>query len=131
MSGNVVLDTNIVIALLRRDTDVVKRVGQQSTVAIPIVVAGELYYGALRSQRPMQNVTIVDAFLSGSSVLVPDEETAKQYGTVKSQLARKGRPIPENDVWIAALALQHGLTVVSRDAHFSEVDGLSLESWLP
>lgn len=129
MSGNVVLDTNIVISLLRHDTNVVKRVGEQDSVAIPIVVAGELYYGALRSRQPMQNVAIIDAFLAGSSVLIPDEETAKQYGTVKSQLASKGRPIPENDVWIAALAIQHGLTVVSHDVHFSEVDGLSLESW--
>ncbi len=62
-------------------------------------------------------------------MLVCDEETARFYGVVKHSLLRKGRPIPENDMWIAASAWQHGLTVATRDGHFDFVDDLSVEHW--
>jgi len=55
--------------------------------------------------------------------------TAQQYGDIKNQLRAKGRPIPENDIWIAAIAMQYQLTLVARDGHFHEVDGLQVEAW--
>ncbi len=58
-----------------------------------------------------------------------DAQTARRYGQVKDSLRQKGRPLPENDLWIAALAEQHSLVLVSRDAHFAEVEGLECESW--
>ena len=60
------------------------------------------------------------------TILVCDTETARQYGRIKVELRRKGRPIPENDMWIAAVALQHGLTLATRDAHFDAIDGLTV-----
>jgi tRNA(fMet)-specific endonuclease VapC len=67
--------------------------------------------------------------VSRSKLLLCDEQTARQYGRISQQLRKKGRPIPQNDMWIAALALQHGLTLVTRDAHFSHIDGLLLQDW--
>ena len=64
-----------------------------------------------------------------SAVLACDAETAQHYGQIKNRLRAKGRPLPENDIWIAALALQHGLILVSRDAHFNEIAGLSVVAW--
>lgn len=64
-----------------------------------------------------------------SIVLGCDAETARRYGEVKNGLRQKGRPIPENDIWIAAIALQYDLTLVARDVHFGEVDGLKVEAW--
>jgi tRNA(fMet)-specific endonuclease VapC len=61
--------------------------------------------------------------------LLCDTETARRYGEVKNKLKLKGRPLPENDVWIAALALQHDLTLVTRDAHFQEVESLKTAAW--
>ena len=58
-----------------------------------------------------------------------DTATAQQYGDIKNQLRAKGRPIPENDIWIAAIAMQYQLTLVARDGHFHEVDGLQVETW--
>jgi tRNA(fMet)-specific endonuclease VapC len=55
--------------------------------------------------------------------------TAQQYGEIKNALRAKGRPIPENDLWIAALSLQYGLTVVTRDDHFNAIDGLPIATW--
>jgi len=64
-----------------------------------------------------------------SDVLTCDAQTARLYGDVKNGLREKGRPIPENDVWIATIALQHGLVLVSRDGHFDEIDHLLREVW--
>ena len=71
----------------------------------------------------------IDEFAASCAVLGCDIDTSRHYGQIKHSLRLKGRPIPENDIWIAAVAQQHGLTVVSRDAHFEEVDNLSLERW--
>lgn len=129
MNGSeVLLDTNMVSAALEQETAVVSRLAAV-TVIIPNVVLGELYYGAYASTRIENNLQRIEALLEDFSVLTSDEETARQYGMVRAGLKRKGRPIPENDVWIAALALQYNLTLVTRDKHFAEVDGLTIESW--
>ncbi len=62
-------------------------------------------------------------------MLVPGVDTALNYGQIKNELRSKGKPIPENDVWIAALAIQHGLTLLSRDPHFQNVSNLVVEAW--
>ena len=99
------------------------------SVFIPSIALGELYYGALRSGRPEFNVARIATFAGSSSVVNCDSETARRYGELKDEQRRKGRPLPENDLWIAALALQHDLTLITRDAHFEEVDLLDSEAW--
>jgi len=71
----------------------------------------------------------IDEFAANSIVLALDSETARQYGDVKNKLRLKGQPLPENDIWIAALALQHNLTLATRDRHFQEMEGLKTTSW--
>jgi tRNA(fMet)-specific endonuclease VapC len=129
MSGRFLLDTNIVIALFADEGIVKDNLAQANEVFIPSIVLGELYYGARKSGRIAANLARVDELVAGSTVLVCDAETAQRYGEVKHQLRLKGRPLPENDVWIAALALQYDLTLVTRDAHFQEVENLQTVSW--
>jgi len=93
------------------------------------ITIGELYFGAYNSQQTAQNVTNIRNFIILNTLLGCDETTADYYGQIKRQLRVKGRPIPENDIWIAATALQYNLPLVSRDAHFQEVNGLLLEVW--
>jgi len=93
------------------------------------LVLGELYYGASHSSDVTRHTNQVREFASPSLVLGCDAQTAEVYGRVKSALKSKGRPIPENDIWIAAISVQYDLTLASRDKHFSEVDGLKLEHW--
>jgi len=62
-------------------------------------------------------------------VLNADDNTANHYALIKSALLKKGKPIPENDIWIAAVAVQYELTLITRDNHFKEVEGLTMESW--
>lgn len=96
---------------------------------IPATVIGELFYGARKSGRPEENCRWIEQFAADNVILPCDAETARLYGEAKNSLRKKGYPIPENDIWIAATALQHGLILVSRDVHFAEVEGLRAEKW--
>lgn len=129
MSGRLLLDTNIVIALFAQDTSVQDHLAASEEVFVPSIVLGELYYGASKSGRVRSNVARIDEFAVSNAVLECNLETARQYGRIKNLLRAKGRPIPENDIWIAAIAQQHQLILVSRDEHFKEVNGLLLEKW--
>ena len=128
-TGRFLLDTNIVIALLAAETPVVAGVRDAEAVFLSAIVVGELYYGARRSRRSRENIERIATLAAGAAVLPCDVRTAATYGQVKAELSARGTPIPENDVWIAAAALQHSLTLVSRDGHFEEVPGLALERW--
>jgi tRNA(fMet)-specific endonuclease VapC len=88
-----------------------------------------LCYGASKSGRAQENLARVDELVVNSTVLGCDAETARQYGEVKNKLRLIGRPLPENDIWIAALALQYKLILVTRDAHFQEVENLQTVTW--
>lgn len=129
MNGRFLLDTNIVIALFAQDTSVQQHIAEAEAVFVPSIVLGELYYGARKSGRVAANLARIDEFAASSAVLVCDTATAQQYGQIKNILRTKGRPIPENDIWIAAIAQQYELTLISRDEHFREIDGLSVEVW--
>ncbi|HEY9849077.1 MAG TPA: type II toxin-antitoxin system VapC family toxin [Leptolyngbyaceae cyanobacterium] len=96
---------------------------------MPSIVVGELYYGAYKSGRVAANVARVDEFIPRYTILVCDGVTALLYGQIKNLLRQKGRPIPENDIWIAAMPMQYQLPLVSRDSDFQYVDGLEVEMW--
>ena len=129
MNGRHLLDTNIVIAIFADEAVVRQKLATAREVFVPSVVLGELYYGAQKSARVASNVARVDEFAANSIVLVCDVDTARHYGQIKRDLRAKGQPIPENDVWIAAVAKQYQLTLVTRDGHFNNVDGLLIEVW--
>ncbi|MCM3905539.1 MAG: type II toxin-antitoxin system VapC family toxin [Pyrinomonadaceae bacterium] len=129
MSGNVLLDTNIIIGLFANDQAILARLSKTDHIFIPSIVLGELYFGAYKSTHTEQNVRRIEEFVTTGAVLVCDAVTAAYYGQIKKALREKGRPLPENDIWIAALARQHNLTVVSRDQHFKEIDSLPVEAW--
>ena len=129
MNGKFLLDTNIIIALFAGDTPIQKRLAQVEEVFVPSIVIGELYFGAYKSKRIAENLARIEEFAVSSSVLVCDAGTAREYGLIKNGLREKGLPIPENDIWIAAIAQQYDLALVTRDEHFSEVEGLKWEIW--
>lgn len=131
MSGKRLLDTNIIIALFADDPAVTERLKNINVDEIftPCIVLGELHYGARNSSRVEKNVAKIEEFRTVAAVLQCDATTALHYGEVKFGLKQKGTPIPENDIWIAALARQYDLTVVSRDLHFEYVDLISFEVW--
>jgi len=129
MSGRYLLDTNIIIALFANEAEVKHSFEQADAVFIPSITVGELCYGARKSVRTIQNLERIEALLLESSVLVCGEETAHHYGEIKNKLRIIGRPLPENDIWIAAIAIQYNLTLVTRDAHFQEIENLQTVVW--
>jgi tRNA(fMet)-specific endonuclease VapC len=129
MRGRLLLDTNIVIALLADEAGVKTKLANADEVFLSSIALGELYFGAGKSGRPQANLTRIETFASDNVVLGCDAETARRYGEIKNALRVKGRPIPENDIWIAAIALQHNLGLITRDGHFNEVEGLRVEVW--
>lgn len=129
LSGKYLLDTNIAIALFAGDLLVQEKVrNAEYIVAVPPVI-GELCFGAQKSNRVTENLRKIDVLVQQSIVFPCDLETAQWYGIIKNQLRRKGRPIPNNDIWIAAIARQHDLILVTRDSHFDEVESLQTERW--
>jgi tRNA(fMet)-specific endonuclease VapC len=129
MSGRYLLDTNIIIALFANDIAVNNHLVNAEEIFVPSVAIGELFYGARKSERSQGNLERIEEFIVRNIVIGCDVETARQYGEVKSKLRIKGRPLPENDIWIATVAIQHNLILVTRDAHFQEVENLQTEAW--
>jgi len=127
MSGRVLLDTNVVIRLFEQDQSIAEALRRADEVFVPSIVLGELYFGARKSGRVQDNLARIDELATSTTVLGIDTETARLYGEMKNRLREKGRPIPENDIWIAAVARQYGLTLLTRDEHFTEVEGLQIE----
>ena|SRR5690554_410681 len=130
MTGSrVLLDTNIVIELFKGNSSIISRLKNRKSVDVPVAVLGELLLGAYCSSNPEKHLKIVNAFLEKCHVLVTDNETAKQYALIKAGLLRKGKPTPENDIWIAATAKRHNLKLVTSDKHFDEIDSIEIEKW--
>lgn len=121
------LDTNRYTDLCRGIADVVTTVEAADEVRLPFVVLGELRAGfAVGSQGP-RNEAILRRFLlkPGVDVLYADEQTTHHYANVYRQLRKQGTPMPTNDMWIAALVLQHSLVLYDRDAHFDALPQLT------
>ncbi len=123
------LDTNIVVAHFANDAAVDAHLTAEAEIYVPVIVIGELYYGAENSGRAKANRERVNRFASSNNILSCTTETARWYGIIHQRLRSKGRPVPENDMWIAATAMQHNLVLVTRDAHFGEINNLKLERW--
>jgi tRNA(fMet)-specific endonuclease VapC len=127
--GRFLLDTSVIVPLFAGDPRVAQALGNAADVFVPSVALGELFYGARKSSRSSANLAQTEALAASIPVLACDLDTARHYGEIKDRLRAIGRPLPENDIWIAAVARQHGLTLATRDAHFEQVAGLDVTSW--
>ena len=124
-----ILDTNALSAFVDGDAGVGDVLRTQVRAAIPVIVLGEFRYGIAQSKQRASYEAWLDSNLYHFDVLSVTDETAIAYAALRVTLKRSGRPIPANDAWIAALALQHRLPVLSRDEHFDAVRGLHRRSW--
>ena len=122
----ILLDTNAYVRFLAGDEKILTRLAQAGRVYMSVFVLGELVAGFRTGSKEKQNRQILDRFLAKSSVVVLDatRETAEYFGLIKAALKKSGQPIPLNDVWIAAHALETGAVLVTYDTHFTAVPGL-------
>ena len=129
MSGRLAVDTNAIIAYREGILTVCTLIEEADRLFLPVVVLGELLFGALNSAKPQKNEQAVHKF-SAQSVVVPiDEAIAIRYATVRLELKKIGHPIPENDIWVAATCLELGVPLLSRDGHFDYIHGLEVINW--
>ena len=130
MTGNkFLLDTNIVIEVFDGNTVIADKINQLSEFYISAVVLGELYIGINRVTNKAKHLKKLNEFLKLCVVINIDSATATYYGKIIADLYKKGKPLPVNDVWIAASVIQHKFTLVTRDNHFNEIAGLNIKSW--
>lgn len=123
----VLLDTNAYTALFRGHPEVSRLVRRSEEVLISPIVAGELLFGFRNGARYEANRRDLDAFLDSPFVRLLEVTllTADRFGRISAALKKKGRPIPSNDLWIAAQAMETGADLLSFDQHFAEIDGLA------
>jgi tRNA(fMet)-specific endonuclease VapC len=126
MVGKFLLDTNIIIRLFGEDEVILDWLKKVSDIFVPCIVLGELLYGAQKSANVDANTVKIMEFSSQVKALPCDTETAQHYANIKNMLRKKGRPIPENDIWIGSIAKQYNLTLVTGDSHFKEIEGIKL-----
>ncbi|MEQ1760879.1 MAG: type II toxin-antitoxin system VapC family toxin [Vicinamibacterales bacterium] len=119
----VALDTNRYVDLCKGDEDTATLLEEADAVLLPFVVIAELRAGFALGRRAADNERVLRRFLmkEGVRVLFPDDQTTHHYAGVFRQLRRQGTPIPTNDMWVAALVLQHNLVLHARDRHFDHL----------
>ena len=124
-----ILDTNALSAFVDGDADVGEILRSQARAAIPVIVLGEFRYGIAESRHRRAYEAWLVTELPDFEILAITDETAVAYAGLRVALKRSGQPIPANDAWIAALAIQHKLPVLSRDQHFDVVPDLKRKTW--
>ena len=124
-----IVDTNALSAAANDDLAVVAILTRADQMAIPVVVLGEYRYGIAQSRHRATYEGWLAGLLRDCVVLDINEPTAQHYAEITLDLKRKGKPIPTNDLWIAALCRQHSLPLLSRDRRFDQVTGLKRIGW--
>lgn len=129
MSGSAAVDSNVYVALCSGDVEAASLIGSFQSVCLPVVVLGELLYGAGASGRAAENLRRIHEFAGKCMLIEVTGEVAKRYSELRLQLRAAGRPIPDNDLWIAAACISAGVPLMTRDAHFAHVPALRVVSW--
>ena len=124
-----ILDTNALSAAAEHDPSALEVVARAERLAVPVIVLGEYRLGIAQSRHRASYENWLQEWISSVTVLDIDDETTCSYAVIGLELKKKGKPIPTNDLWIAALCHQHSLPLLSRDRHFDLIPGLKRIDW--
>ncbi len=124
-----ILDTNALSAFANGNEEVCRVLEGALGHQLPVIVLGEFSFGILASRHREAYEAWLAERLQEFEILSIDGETAQHYADIREELRQVGRPIPQNDLWIAALARQHHLPIVSRDSHFDKVKKVKRHGW--
>jgi tRNA(fMet)-specific endonuclease VapC len=125
----VILDTNALSAVAEGEPAAVAQFARARKIALPVIVLGEYRFGIAQSRKRIEYELWLSETLTGYVILNVDDETSVRYAEIRLELKQAGTPIPANDAWIAALAREHTLPVLSRDNHFDFVEGITRLPW--
>ena len=124
-----ILDTNALSAIADNQPGTAKIFAQAATIELPVIVLGEYRFGIAQSRRRNDYERWLGELIAATRVLPVDDETASHYARIRAELKKAGRPVPSNDLWIAALCRQHRLPLMSLDGHFDAVQGMRRIGW--
>lgn len=124
-----ILDTNALSAVADGEPSAMELVGGADRIAVPVIVLGEYRFGIAQSRHRASYENWLRQWIAAVTVLDIDDGTTHSYSAIGLELKRKGKPIPTNDLWIAALCRQYSLPLISRDQHFDFVPGLRRLDW--
>lgn len=124
-----ILDTNALSAVAELEPDALQVAARAERLALPVIALGEYRKGIAQSRRRREYESWLRQWTAVVPVLPVDEQTAQHYADIALELKSSGKPIPINDLWIAALCRQHAMPLLSRDRHFDLVNGLERVSW--
>ncbi len=124
-----ILDTNALSAIADGESAITELIAKADRVALPVIVLGEYRVGIAQSRHQASYEGWLQEWIGAVMVLNIDEATTRSYGSIALQLRKAGKPIPTNDLWIAALCRQHSMPLLSRDHHFDSVSGLRRVAW--
>ena len=127
--SRLILDTNALSAAAEELSGVIGILAGVEQLALPVVVIGEYRYGIAQSRHRARYRRWLDGLITDCIVLDVSEQTTHHYAAINVELRQAGKPIPTNDLWIAALCRQHGLPLLSRDRHFDVVSGIQRVDW--
>jgi len=122
----IALDTNIAVEILNGNQDTIERLQKFDALYLPITVCGELLFGAKNSKKSKTNEKKLKAFMKSCKTLNSNILIAEEYANIRLELKGKGNPIPENDIWIAAICKVNNIPIATRDKHFKNIDGLKI-----
>lgn len=122
----IALDTNVVIDIFNNKIKAVTLLSEYQTIYLPITVCGELLFGAKNSSKSKENEEKCRHFISHCHLLNINEFVAEEYASTRQKLKNKGRPIPENDIWIAATCIVYDIPLATFDSDFNHIDELTL-----
>ena len=124
-----IVDTNGLSAWWLNEPSFIRHIEYADRLCVPVPALAEFRFGILKSRFRGRMTTWLEDALTTTTILVADETTTRHYAEIRLQLTTAGTPIPMNDLWIAAIARQHKLPVLSRDTHFDQVSGLARIGW--
>jgi tRNA(fMet)-specific endonuclease VapC len=124
-----ILDTNALSAAADDDPAIISLLARADQIAIPVIALAEYRYGIAQSRHRASYAEWLKGLLHDCLVLDANEPTTHYYAEITLELKQKGKPIPTNDIWIAALCRQHSLPLLSRDRHFDLVPGIRRVGW--
>lgn len=124
-----ILDTNALSAVADGENSAIELVARAERLAVPVIVLGEYRLGIAQSRHRTSYESWLRQWIAAVLVLDIDEETTHSYAAIGLELKKAGRPIPANDLWVAALCRQHSLPLLSRDRHFDLVSGIRRLDW--
>ena len=123
----VALDTNIAVEFLRGNGEIINKVINYDFIYLPVTVCGELIFGAVNSTKKEKNLIETRKFINNCKILNINYLVAEQYANIREYLKKKGKPIPENDIWIAAICSTNNIALFSNDKHFKNINNNFLE----